>query len=767
VLGNRRKGFMALAAVLAAALTFGTTVGFAKTVEKSPSMTELPNSAARLNASSNRYSKPESYAKVNNRLSVEGFEKVMEDNRLEIWHKKRNTAIRVVDKTTGYVWGGLAEDKPEDMNTTWSGVGNAIAVIDYFDKKGLEKRLSIADITVDKKYTVNGNKIKYSVNYTEQGIAFDFEMELKDGRITFRMVDDSIKETKENSLAAVYFVPFLGSTKSDEIDGYMFVPDGPGALIRFSKPSQYLVNFDKRVYGKDYGIDKLFEVNDLKSSRPNDFTTEEANILMPVFGVVHGVKQNAIFAAIEKGAEYASIMATPSGMLTNYNWVTGKFIYRQKYLQPTSRSGSGVQIVQKNRNSFEAEITYDFLNGNNADYVGMAKLYKETLKNQGILPREERVDSRIPLQLDVITADIEKGFLFNSLKKITPVEQVNAIVDSLSASGVNNTTMVVQGWQKGGIGGSRPADFKFESKLGGKKAFADLSKFIEAKGGNLYYYENPVTVNKTQLDTRKEGGNSLSQALIKIERDNNDIWFKETYFIESNLAADYIAKKGDEYTENNMKSMAINEFGSKLYAENQQNHVTTRIDARNQFEKAAEKVSGKVENLALYSPNQYLWKYTKDIFNTPMTNSQYLFETDTVPFLQIVLKGSVDYYGPYSNMSFYSKIDILRLVEYGAYPAYLITGKNNSELGYTTSSELYSTNFEDWKNNITEAYGYVNKALSRVEGKQIINRTILSIGVVRVDYEDGKSIIVNYTGSDYNLQEVVVPAQDYVVLGGE
>jgi hypothetical protein len=57
---------------------------------------------------------------------------------------------------------------------------------------------------------------------------------------------------------------------------------------------------------------------------------------MPVFGVVQGVKQNAVFATIEKGAEYASIMATPSGMLTNYNWATGKFIYRQKYLQPTS-----------------------------------------------------------------------------------------------------------------------------------------------------------------------------------------------------------------------------------------------------------------------------------------------------------------------------------------------------------------------------------------------------------------------------------------------
>lgn len=767
MLGNRRKGFIALAAVIATVVAFSATIGFAKAGDKSPSMTELPTHAATLEISSNRYTKPESNIKVNNRLTLDGFTKIMEDSKLEIWHKKKNASIRIVDKATGYIWGGLAQDKPDDMNTTWSGIGNALVSIDYFDSKGLQKRLSIADISVDKKYTVSGNIMKYSVNYADQGIGFDFEVELKNGKLDFRMIDNSIKETKDYSLASVYFVPFLGSTKSDEINGYMFVPDGPGALMRFVKPSQYLINFDKRVYGKDYGIDNLFEVNDLKSSRPNDFTTEEPTVSMPIFGVVQGVKQNAIFATIDKGAEYASIMATPSGMTTNYNWATGKFIYRQKYLQPTSRSGAGVQIVQKNRNVFDAEITYDFLNGNDADYVGMAKLYRETLKNEGVLPKEEKLNNNIPVELDVIGSDIEKGFLFNGLMKITPPEQAKTIVNSLSAVGVNNTTMVVQGWQKGGIGGNKPSSFEFETKLGGKKAFESLSQYVESKGGKFYYYENPVTVNETQLDTRKEGGNSLSQALIKVERDNNDIWFKDTYFIESNLAADYISKKADEYAQNNMKAMAINELGSKLYAENQQNHVTTRLDARKEFEKSAEKVSSKLESLALYNPNQYLWKYAKDIFDTPMTNSQYLFESDTVPFLQIVLKGSVDYYGPYSNMSFYSKMDILKLIEYGAYPSFLLTGKSNSELGYTTSSELYSTNYEDWKDNIVDSYNYINKALSKVEGKMITDRTVLSPGVVKVDYEGGISIVVNYTGSEYKVDGTAVSAQNYAVLGGE
>lgn len=727
---------------------------------------KTPPYAAMLDVSSNRHTRSETYARVQNRLTLEGYVKIMEDNRLEVWHLEKNASIRVVDKTTGYIWGGLSSEKPEDMNVTWSGIGNAVLSIDFFDKRGLEKRLSIADKKVDKKYIVNGKILKYNVNYTELGISFSFEMELRGGALYFRMIDGSIKEEGEFSLGAVYFVPFFGSTRADEIDGYMFVPDGPGALIRFNKPSQHLVNFDKRVYGKDYGIDNLFEVNDLKSSRPNDFATEEPQVMMPVFGMVHGVKQNAFLATIEKGAEYASIVATPSGIVTNYNWVAAKFIYKQKYLQPTSKSGAGVQIVQKERNRFDAEICYNFLSGDEADYVGMAKYYRNLLKQKNMLKPAERIDNSIPLQLDLIGADIQKGFVLNRVLPVTMPDKAKSIAEDLFQNGVENITMVFKGWQKGGLNGSKPSRFDFENKLGGMRALTGLAKYIDLKGGRFYFYENPVTVNETQIDFRKEGGNSLSQSLIKIERDNDNIWFKDTYFIESGLVAGYVAEKAGLYSQKQMNGMALDEFGSKLYAENQRDHVTTRQEARILLEGAANKVKTSIDMLAFYKPNQYLWKYADEILSIPMVNSQYLFETDTVPFMQIVLKGSVDYYAPYSNMSFYSKTDVLKIIEYGAYPSFLLTGLSNHELRHTPIEELYSTKYEDWSQYIKKIYHEINFALSKVEGRKIEDRRVLKPGVVEVKYEGGSSIVVNYTGESYIYEGVNVPAQDYVVKEG-
>jgi len=718
------------------------------------------------NIGSNRYTKPEKgQVVVINRMDLDGYEKILEDDYIEVYYWDKNASIRVLNKVNGYIWGGLPSEKPSDMNVTWSGIGNSLVSIDYYDQAGIERKTSIAANNVKREYVVNGNTIFFSVNFTQLGISFDFSVELNDGSLIFRLDSDSIQETGKYMLGSVYFVPFFGSVRADEIDGYIFIPDGPGALIRFDKPFKYLSNFEKRVYGKDFAIDHLFEVNDLKVSRPNDFATEEKSVLMPIFGVVHGPKQNGLFARITSGEEYAAIVATPAGVLTNYNWVSAKFIYRQKYLQPTTRSGAGVQIVQQNRNHFDPEIRYYFLSGDDADYVGMAKVYRNMLYEEGVLARQERIDSQIPLKIAILVSDIEKGFIFNSLKVITSLKQAEEIVTSLNSEDISNLTVVMKGWQEGGLNGSKVSKFAFEEKLGEKDAFLEFSDFVDQQGGRFYFYENPVAVNQFQIDLRKEGGHSLSQDLIKIQRDNDYIWIKDTYLVKINLVADYLENKAELYKSNGMKNMAVDEVGFKLYAENQRGDVVTRDQARVMLEETAKNIVNNLENLALYTPNQYFWRYSSEIFHLPMVNSQYIYETDTVPFIQIVLKGSIDYYAPYSNMGFYSPTDILRLIEYGAYPSFVLTALTNDELKYTAISDsYYSTYYEHWLDVIVSTYNTINNVLSKFEGKQIVDRTVLKEGVVKVDYEGDVSIIVNYTNYDYFFENDVVPALGYLIV---
>ena len=108
------------------------------------------------------------------------------------------------------------------------------------------------------------------------------------------------------------------------------------------------------------------------------------------------------------------------------------------------------------------------------------------------------------------------------------------------------------------------------------------------------------------------------------------------------------------------------------------------------------KLIGKTENgIALSAPNSYLWGDTDDYFDMPLENSQYLYETDSVPFLPIVLKGSVDYYSPYINQGYYTEDSILKIIEYGAYPSFLTMKAKNEKLIGTPSADYFSINIDN------------------------------------------------------------------------
>mgnify|MGYP006874654958 CR=1 FL=1 len=220
----------------------------------------------------------------------------------------------------------------------------------------------------------------------------------------------------------------FGAYENSGADDYLFVPDGSGALIRYQKPKKYLKSYSERVYGLDYAIDNLNELNDLKSNRPRDMLKANSTITMPVFGVSLGVNQNAILGRVSKGDSYAYINASPAGVVTDYNWATASFIYRQVYSQPTSKNGAGVPVVQKSRNTVNPEMEIYFLSGENANYSGMAAKYSEILKDEGIL-KDNINNTESNLYLDFIAADVEKQLIGNKEKTVTSMEYIkNSLV---------------------------------------------------------------------------------------------------------------------------------------------------------------------------------------------------------------------------------------------------------------------------------------------------------------------------------------------------
>ncbi len=180
---------------------------------------------------------------------------------------------------------------------------------------------------------------------------------------------------------------------------------------------------------------------------------------------------------------------------------------------------------------------------------------------------------------------------------------------------------------------------------------------------------------------------------------------------------------------------------------------------------AAAYASLKREGLrtAFYAPAAYLWQNTAAIYDIPSDSSNYMVFTESVPFMQMVLKGYVEYYDGFSNFHADRRKELLKMAEYGEYPSWIATGEDSLELLDTASSWLYTSQYDAWREEIAAEYETLSKALNGVLNAHFVRRDEMAKDVYRVRYDNGVEIWVNYSGTAYESGGVRVEALDFAV----
>lgn len=720
-----------------------------------------PISSDTIEALSNRHIHPFDNIKSESAFDLKDFTKAAETEEVELWLNKEWNTLRIMNKKTGYIWGGLPLEGAEGLNKTWNNYGNSLVAITCFDEAGVEKRYSI---TSDGKvsYVMDESGFTFHADFQEIGISFDTRVELSGNRLTFSVDENSITEgagDKTFTLASMSFLPFMGSSYSDTLEGYMLIPDGSGALIRFQKPAQYTSTYAAKIYGKDLGIETLSEPSDLNAYRSNDYIVDEPQVLMPIYGIVHGAYQDGLFSVIDSGAHYTSIVATPSIINNPYNWVTARFEFRQKYIKNISRKeGAGAVVPQEHRNNISPKLSIYILDGPEAHYDGMAVFYRNMLKAEGELNKVDIGNSELPLRMEVLGADYHDEFIGRSLRVFTSAEEASSMVRRLSDHGISNLSLVYKCYTK-----KNEAGKALLSKVGDAKDFDQLKNLVTDKGGEFYYYLNPLSANRHQITFRTEAANNLSNMVITLSRSNFSLMYRDTYFyrlteVEKRIE-DALSRK--EYGDNS--KFAVDQLSYRLFGDFTSGKEKTREENLETIIDLVKKVAYE-ESIPLYKPNQYLWKYTSEFYDTPLSGGQFLYETDTVPFLQIVLSGNVPMFGLPLNTGSYSRERILRHIEYGVAPSFVVTNSDSFDLYKTAQEDYFSTNFDDWEGFIHEAYNMISEALEPVFGMSINEHVALEDGFIRVTYENGVKIYINYTGSIKSDGNIQVEANNYLII---
>lgn len=270
----------------------------------------------------------------------------------------------------------------------------------------------------------------------------------EDGSLSARLPASSITfDESVYTLESITPLKYFGCGNMTN-DGYIFYPDGSGAVIKFedfyNEPADKKINLSlsSQIYGYDYCYSKITGAH-------------REQITMPVYGLVSETLANSttknlfltedkvtngFFAIIEEGSSLANLEFKSGGV--SHRFATAYALYKpypsDEYdLSDTISVGSlgTYTIVSDSKYTGSYVTRYVMLTdeevgkevyGENAfyksGYVGMAAYYRDYLKKNGVLSALEVASTDLPLYIEVLGAmDIIDRFLTFPVTKSIPL----------------------------------------------------------------------------------------------------------------------------------------------------------------------------------------------------------------------------------------------------------------------------------------------------------------------------------------------------------
>ncbi|MFD2615406.1 DUF5696 domain-containing protein [Paenibacillus gansuensis] len=720
---------------------------------------------------SNGYTKPEAAVQppVPAAKIEAGYEPIGQNGKMALYMNKKTFAIQLQDLASGYVWSSVPSAKDfqaEELNEDWKNAMQSPFIIDFFAEDAFRTTSNYRSLqgkAASMKAIDNGMEVTYELPAIQSKLTVRVALD-KDGLVV-RLLNDSIQEKGPSRIASVQMYPFLGSVRGGSVPGYLFIPDGSGALIRFTdNHSQFDEPYVGQIYANDIAV--------------TGFDGMGSTVRYPVFGIVHGVNKNALVGMVEDGKMNAEIVAYPSGVNTNFYWISTRFQIRSAYFQPTSKAMGGINMYTKNKTEGDKQVRYHLLSGSKADYVGMAQEYKGYLEQNGMLPEASGSSANaggdIPMRLDLLGSEMAPGILKRGVVKMTSFAEAQAILEDLKKAGIRNIQAGIQGWGKSGITGAQPAAPGYEKAIGGKQGLKTLLEYTKREGIGLYLntdYTNLIS-GAPRVEPRADAVRMVNNRLIEyryVGRYVSDLYKDlKGYMLSPATAQKLAAKDFSNFRKDGLDQAALNSTGFFLYSDYNKKHKLNRTKSAELYGSIGEEAAKQSLKLNISVPNDYMLKHASAYFDMPLTSAQFMYTTDTVPFVPIVMHGVMPYYAGYGNNNPDPELDMLRAIEYGANPAFLVTHEPSWKLQNTPSGFLYTTQYQDWAPEIKKQYAKANEVLKQVQQASIAGRSVPALGIVKVSYDNGVSVWVNYTSSDYKAGGVTVKARSAAaVTGGE
>ena len=691
----------------------------------------------------------------------ETHKKIAENSKYNLYVCEDDLSLVVEDKATGHYMESSPSYDDGANNKTWQAYLSSAIVITYIQGNTDTKQADLVKDNVNKKITYTDNGFEAVLYWTKYKFGVTLKVELTEDGLVATVPDTSIIEDSDTYIGTLAIYPCMGVSYLDDKEGYMFIPDGNGALIYLEdNEKRFNAGYSSMIYGDDIGFTESSVANLLWGRY--EMLNDQNLTIAPVYGIAHTDDDMAYLAVVEDGAERASIEAQPNGVNVQYNRVYAKFLLRKRYTQPTSNNSTSgsFHLVEADRSHSDLTVRFMFLNGEDANYAGMANAYREYLLDRGELVVQE--DNSYRTRIDFLGTEREEFLIGTKAVTMTTVEDIYGIYDDLAAAGVTDIFSLYKGWQKGGLYNVPITSYKADKKIGSTKELTQLIKDAESKDISFYLYNEALRINP---DEQNATFNVVKKVNKKVFEEST---YKEVYdifrFLTPTRSNTLLNKFAKSYTKQGVSNLALAGITNTLFTYTYSNVAYTRFQAADTYAKAVAELDNSV-SLVMEEPFAYLWKNTESFLDMPVYMSNFLYEDESVPFLSIVLKGVMPVYSDYVNFEANKEEFFLKLIETGSYPSFYITKESAADLIYTNSSDIYSSQYDVYKDEIIAYTNELKAVNEKVAGATIIGHEILSNGVRLVTYSNGVQIYLNYSSAAQTVDGVSIETMSYKVVG--
>ncbi len=689
---------------------------------------------------------------------INGHKFLTENDKYRLYVNEDDLSLVVEDKATGkYMESSISYDDGLN-NNIWLGAMKSAIVLSLINNNSDTTQADLINDDNTKNITYTQDGFSAEIYWTKLKLGMTLEVKLTEDGVVARIPEESIREDGTQYLiGTVRLYSFMGCSYLDEKQGYMLVPDGNGALIYLdNKEGRYSSGYSGVIYGTDVGFEES-QAETLLWDRYNTITESE-QVFAPIYGIAHTDDRIAFLGIVEEGQDRASIDVMPNGVSVDYNRAYARFVLRRTYNQPTSVNSTtgSLHIYEDDRSHSDLQVRFLFLTGEEATYAGMANSYREYLLEKGqIVPSDNSYKTRV----DFLGTERENWLLSTTPVVMTTVEDAKEIYADLKDNGVTGLFTVYKGWQKGGLYDLPISKYKVDGEIGGNSELAKFIKDAEADGNSVYLYDSALLVNP---DEQNATFNTIKQVNKRRYEEKTHAFVYDTFMFLTPDRSKYLLNKlAKSLEKKDISNIALAGITNNLFTYTYSGEKYTRFYTAQTYADTVQSLSEKAE-LVMEKPSEYLWKNTKAFLDMPLYTSSYIIEDESIPFISMVLKGVIPMYGDYVNFEANKNEFLLKMVESGVYPSFYITKNEASELINTNSSDVYSSQYDVFKDTIIRYDNELRALAEKTKDSNIVDHRILENGVRAVTYENGTVIYINYGSSAQTVDGVSVGAMSYI-----